>query len=74
VTYLTRHFGRVNVNRASPEDLEAALDLPPTTAAAIVAYRTQNGQFHSLGDLERVPGLDLQQIQERRARIIFTDG
>ena len=28
----------------------------------------------TLGDLEKVPGLDLQQIQERRARIIFTDG
>jgi len=74
VTYLTRHFGRVNVNRASPDDLEAVRHLPHAVAIAIVEYRTQNGQFHDISDLRRVPGVDFRQIQEASARIILTDG
>ena len=72
--YLTRHFGRVNVNRASKEDLEQVLDLPQSTAAAIVEYRTHHGRFQSLDDLQQVPGLDSRQLQEKKNRIVFTDG
>jgi hypothetical protein len=72
--YLTRHFGRVNVNRASKEDLEQVLELPQSTAAAIVEYRTHHGRFQSLDDLQQVPGLDSRHLQEKKNRIVFTDG
>jgi DNA uptake protein ComE-like DNA-binding protein len=61
------------LNRVSPEDLEVVLPLPDAVAVAVVEYRTQNGRFHDIADLQRAPGLDLRQIQEARARIIFTD-
>jgi DNA uptake protein ComE-like DNA-binding protein len=50
------------------------LHLPHAVAIAIVEYRTQNGQFHDISDLRRVPGVDFRQIQEASARIILTDG
>ena len=74
VAYLTRHFGRVNVNRAPREDLETVLEVTDTVAAAIIDYRTRNGRFQSLDDLMKVPGLDGRQLHEKSARIAFTDG
>src|SRR4051794_2304452 len=35
-TYLVKHYGRVNVNRATADDLVEVLGVPPDTAAAIL--------------------------------------
>jgi competence protein ComEA len=72
--YLSRYFGRVNVNRASKEEMEQVLELSQSNAAAIVEYRTHHGRFQSLDDLRQVPGLDSRQLQEKKNRIVFTDG
>jgi len=72
--YLARYFGRIDINLASEEELEKVLELPPTVVAAIVAYRRQNGTFHSWDDLKRVPGLDWWQIEQRKPRIVLPGG
>jgi competence protein ComEA len=73
VRYLSLHVGRVNVNRATAEDLTAVLGLPKEQAEAIVAFRTRQGQFHTIADLKSVPGIDGWTIEERKDSIVFSD-
>lgn len=72
VEYLTRALGRVNVNRASPEEIHAVVDMTPADAAAIVEYRQRHGEFKSLDDVKRVPGLDASKVESRKDRIVFS--
>ncbi len=76
LAYLSGHFapeipGPININKASLVDLETTLLLRRSQAKAVIAYRSQNGDFKSLSDLRNVPGLDLQQIDAKKARIVF---
>jgi competence protein ComEA len=72
VGYALRHFGRVNVNTGTADDIVQIVQLTPAEAAAIVSYRQQAGEFKSLDDLRKVPDLDFARIQERKDRIGFT--
>src|ERR1035438_8795674 len=59
INYLATNFSRsaakkINVNTAAAADLAAALDIPAADAAAIVAYRTDKGNFKTLDDLRKV--------------------
>ncbi|NND74936.1 MAG: ComEA family DNA-binding protein [Ilumatobacter sp.] len=49
--------GPIDVNRASPAELESLPGVGPATAAAIVTERERNGPFLTVDDLERVPGI-----------------
>jgi competence protein ComEA len=72
VDYLTANFPpKVNVNKASAGDLKAALELEQKDADAIVGYRKQNGDFKSLDDLKKVPGLDAGKLEGLKGRIVF---
>jgi competence ComEA-like helix-hairpin-helix protein len=57
--YLTKSFGKVNVNAASRQELESALGIPAEEAQAIVRYREQHGKIGSLDELQKIPGVDL---------------
>lgn len=74
--YLAKSFPEppprpLNINTATPVDLESSLLLLKSEAKAIVQYRTQNGNFKSLDDLRKVPGLDFKKIEEKKDRIAF---
>ena len=69
--YLAKHFSPIKVNTAAAKDLEGLLDLPPGVAAAIVAYRRDNGEFKSVDDLKKVPGLESGKVEAQKARILF---
>jgi len=71
LTYLSRHFSPIKVNKAAAKDLESFLDVPAAVAEAIVDYRSKNGDFKTLDDVKRVPGLDADRIEARKARIAF---
>ena len=59
ITYLSKYYGpAVKINT----DAEAA---------AIVKYRTDNGNLHSWDDLMKVPGLDMTKLQGLQNRIKF---
>jgi competence protein ComEA len=49
--------GPIDVNTASPDELEALPGIGPTLAAAIVDERERNGPFDNVDDLNRVPGI-----------------
>lgn len=49
--------GMVNINRASVAELDALPGVGPSTAQAIVDYRTTNGPFGSPEDLLNVKGI-----------------
>ena len=58
LTYLTKNFGPetphpVNVNKATPVEIESTLLLTRTESAAIVQYRTEKGDFKSVDDLKK---------------------
>ena len=47
----------VNINTASPSELEALPGVGPAKAKAIVAYRQQHGAFKSVEELKNVKGI-----------------
>lgn len=76
--YLAKNFpaeevSRIHVNTARAIEFEAGLSMRRSQAAALIAYRTKHGPFKSIGDLEKVPGIDVQKIEARKDRLIFDD-
>ena len=72
VAYLTKFYGKVNVNTASQQQLQEVLGLTLKEAQAIVAYRDQNGKIKDFEQLKSVPGLSAEKLQEKRSLIAFT--
>jgi competence protein ComEA len=48
-------LGRININTATAAELDTLPGIGPTTAQAIVDYRTQNGPFQTIQDITNVP-------------------
>jgi competence protein ComEA len=59
----------VNVNTASATELETLSGIGEVIAAAIVDYRTQNGPFASVDQLEDVSGIGPATMEEIRASV-----
>jgi competence protein ComEA len=72
VQYLTKYFGRLNVNTATQAQLQGTLGLPEKDAQAIVAYREHYGAIKNLQQLKSVPGVNAQKLQEKADLIAFS--
>ena len=70
-TYPVKHYGRVNVNRATADDLVEVLGVAPETAAAVLKYRKEHGEFVDYDAFSKVPGLDLEKLEKLRDAISF---
>jgi competence protein ComEA len=74
VAYLARTQGkRLNINKASADELAGVLEIPSADAAAIVTYREKNGNFKSMEDVSKVPGIDAKTLEGKKDRLDFTD-
>jgi len=69
--YLARNFTKVNVNTASAEQIAPVLGIAVKAAQAVVDYRAAHGEFKTLVDLKKVPGLTASGIAARQERIAF---
>jgi competence protein ComEA len=76
LSYLSLHYPadavpRINVNKCRAIDLESGLSLLRSQAALIIQYRTKNGDFKSIEDLKKVPGVDVAKIEAKKDRLVF---
>jgi competence ComEA-like helix-hairpin-helix protein len=71
LTYLTRVYGRVDINRATADDITEVLSIPEAMAGTIVAYRSEHGRFEDFEALAKVPGIDRTALEKRREAIAF---
>ncbi len=69
VNYLTKNFGRINVNKATAEEIASGLDFSLKDATAIVQYREKNGDFKAWRELSKVEGLDAAKIEAKKDHI-----
>lgn len=74
--YLAKNFPAeelppVDVNKARAIQLESRLSLKRSEAAAIVRYREEHGDFKSIEDLKKVPGVDTAKIETNKDRLVF---
>lgn len=63
--------GRLHVNRATAEELEALPGVGPAIARRIVEWRTANGPFRTPSDLEKVPGIGPRLRERLEPRVYF---
>jgi competence protein ComEA len=85
VEYLAKNFGKeglsdttstkeekkLDVNTASASQLEHFLGIAASEAEAVVQRRKEHGRFKDLEDLEKVPGLDVRKVDDKKDRLTF---
>ena len=75
--YLASNFppvvevGKVNVNKATAQEIAAQLSLTPSEAAAVVQYREKHGQFLLWGELLGIYGVDGRKVEAAKERMSF---
>ena len=75
--YLFQNFpkvedpSKVNVNKASAKEIETRLGLTAQEAEAIVSYRNRHGDFHAIGDLYIIYGVDGKKLESAQDKIAF---
>jgi competence protein ComEA len=60
----------VDLNTATPEQLDALPGVGPATAAKIVAFRMAHGPFHSLAELDAVPGFGPARMEQLKGLVL----
>lgn len=65
----------VNINKADAEALQQNMEgIGPVKAKAIVDYRKKNGDFKSVDDLAKVPGIGKETMQKNKRNVSTTRG
>jgi competence protein ComEA len=59
----------VNLNTATAADLDSLTGVGPSTAKAIIAYRTKKGSFSKVEDLLNVPGIGSAKLAAMRDEV-----
>jgi competence protein ComEA len=59
----------LNLNTATPEQLDQLDGVGPATAQKIVAYRQAHGGFRSVSDLDQVPGIGEKKLAALKDRV-----
>jgi competence protein ComEA len=74
--YLSRNYPAqslppLDVNKAKAIDFETRLSLRRSEAAAVIDYRVKHGNFQSIDDLKRVPGVDPAKFARKKDVLVF---
>jgi competence protein ComEA len=62
--------GPLDLNTATLEQLDGLPGIGPTTAQKILDYRQEHGPFHSLAELDAVPGIGQGRIEQLKGLVI----
>jgi competence protein ComEA len=62
----------VNINTATKEELTTLQGIGEKRAQDIIDYRTKNGAFKSVDDLEKVPGIGPGRMKQIRSQVSVT--
>ena len=65
----TAHGQPLNLNTATPEQLDQLDGVGPATAQKIVAYRQAHGGFRSVSELDQVPGIGEKKLSALKDRV-----
>ena len=60
---------KVNINRATKEELESVTGVGPTTADKIISYRKENGKFKNIEDLKNVKGIGEAKFEKMKGEV-----
>jgi competence protein ComEA len=63
----------VNINKADVATLDSLDGIGEKKAEAIIAYRTEHGEFKTLEELKEVPGIGDKMFEKIKADISLTD-
>jgi competence protein ComEA len=69
--YLAKNFGQVNANKSTAAEIASVLEVTPDQADAIVKYRGEHGDFKTMDDLKKVPGLESAKLDAKKDRVIY---
>jgi competence ComEA-like helix-hairpin-helix protein len=75
--YMFEHFpkvedaSKINVNKATAQQIAAGLGLTSDEADAVVKYRERHGDFHAWGDLLIIYGVDGKKIAAAKDKMSF---
>ena len=69
--YLSKNLGQVNVNKGPSSELASVLEITSGQADAIVKYRMDHGDFKTVDDLKKVPGLETAKLDSKKDRVVF---
>ena len=69
--YILGQIAQIDVNKATADDLQKLFEVDAPLAKAIVDTRTANGNFKTIDDVKKVPGLDAKKVDYRKNRLEF---
>ena len=75
--YMAQHFGKpedttkLNMNKAKPDEIVAAIGLTPDEAQALVTYREKHGDYREWGEMLVVYGVDGRKLEAAKDKMSF---
>jgi competence ComEA-like helix-hairpin-helix protein len=69
--YLRRHYGKVYINTATPDEITTTLGLSSKDAEAIVAYKKAHGSFQDFEAVKKVPDIDATTLEAHKDAVAF---
>ena len=67
-------LAQININTATKEQQDGLKGIGPAKAQAIIDYRTKNGPFKTVDDLEKVSGIGPGTMKDLREKITVAGG
>ena len=62
--------GPISLSSATAEQLDTLSGVGPVTAQKIVDYRTEHGAFHSVEELDAIPGIGPARLADLKGLVV----